>query len=257
MAATSDIAAELIDAARTRRALPRPFTERGELDVETAYAIQQEVVDARLAEGSAMIGAKLGLTSLAKQRQMGVDRPLYGWLTGDMVHPLGSPLDLSRFIHPRAEPEIAFLLGAEIAAPANAETVLAATESVVPAIEIIDSRYDGFRFRHADVIADNASSAAFVIGDRPRPVDEVGDLRTCPCVLRVDGQVVATAVGAAVLGHPAESVAWLVNELHRRGRRLAAGSLVLSGALTDAVPITAGSTVSAEFDGLGAVELHA
>jgi 2-oxo-3-hexenedioate decarboxylase len=88
-------------------------------------------------------------------------------------------------------------------------------------------------------------------------VDEVGDLRTCPCVLRVDGQVVATAVGAAVLGHPAESVAWLVNELHRRGRRLAAGSLVLSGALTDAVPITAGSTVSAEFDGLGAVELHA
>jgi 2-oxo-3-hexenedioate decarboxylase len=254
-----DQVAQRLDAAAIdRRALDAPFTdEHPDLDVDTAYAIQQLLVGARLGRGARVVGAKLGLTSKAKQERMQVDEPLYGWLTSDMLLPTGEPVDLDAFIHPRAEPEIGFLLGHEIDAPATVTTVLAATRLVFGALEIIDSRYDGFRFRHADVVADNASSAGVIVGSVAVPPEQVGDLRLLGCVLRADGAVVATAAGAAVLGHPAESVAWLINELDRRGERLPAESLVLSGALTDAIPVRAGGSVSAEFDGLGTVELRA
>jgi 2-oxo-3-hexenedioate decarboxylase len=251
------IADQLIAAAAERRALAEPFTAHEQLDVERAYEVQQAVVDGRLRAGATIVGAKLGLTSRAKQRQMQVDEPLYGWLTSDMVLLGDEPLDLSRFIHPRAEPEIAFLLREQVDAPATTATVLASTHSVFAAIEIIDSRYDAFRFGHADVIADNASSAAIVLGSRPRSPDQLGDLRLCGCVLRVDGRIVSTAAGAAALGHPATAVAWLIDQLHRRGQTLPAGSIVLSGALTDAVALAPGATVTAEFDGLGVVGVRA
>lgn len=257
MADHADIAQRLHAAAAQRRALPEPFTDtEPELDAAAAYEIQRRVVDARLATGARIIGAKLGLTSRAKQERMQVDQPLYGWLTSDMVLPAGEPVDLSRFIHPRGEPEIGFVLGGEIAAPATAVSVLAATELVFGAIELIDSRYDGFRFRHADVIADNASSAGVVVGGVARPPADAGDLRLLGCVLRDGGEIVATAAGAAVLGHPADSVAWLVNRLAERGERLAPGSIVLSGALTDAFALRAGASLTAEFDGLGTVEVR-
>jgi 2-oxo-3-hexenedioate decarboxylase len=251
--------AETLDAAATgRQALDAPFTDgHPDLGSDLAYEIQDLVVNARLNRGATIVGAKLGLTSRAKQERMNVDEPLYGWLTSDMVLPTGAPVDLSAFIHPRVEPEIAFLLGAEVQAPATVTSVLAATTLVFGALEIIDSRYDAFRFRHPDVVADNASSAGVVAGSVAVAPEQAGDLRLTGCVLRANGEVVATAAGAAVLGHPAESVAWLINELHRRGRRLPAGSIVLSGALTDAVAISAGSFVSAELDGLGTVELRA
>jgi 2-oxo-3-hexenedioate decarboxylase len=188
---------------------------------------------------------------------MQVDQPLYGWLTSDMLLPAGEPVDLDAFIHPRAEPEIAFLLDREVSAPATITSVLAATRLVFGALEIIDSRYDNFRFRHPDVIADNASSAGVIAGSVALPPEQLGDLRLIGCVLRADGVVAATAAGAAVLGHPAQSVAWLVNELDRRGQRLPAESIVLSGGLTDALPLRAGGSVSAEFDGLGTVEARA
>jgi 2-oxo-3-hexenedioate decarboxylase len=251
------IAAALDDAALTRRPLEQPFTDGdASLDAETAYEVQRLVVGKRLERGARIIGAKLGLTSAAKQRQMQVDEPLYGWLTSDMV--LDSPLvDLDAFIHVRAEPEIAFLIGREIRSPATVAGVLAATDAVFAAIELIDSRYDGFRFRHPDVIADNASSAGLVVGSAARRPEEAGDLRLLGVVLRRNGAVVATAAGAAALGHPAASVAWMVDRLAERDETLEPGSIVLSGGLTDAVPLEPGSVVTAEIEGLGTVEVRA
>jgi 2-oxo-3-hexenedioate decarboxylase len=258
MTSLDAVAEQLHGAAVSRTALLVPFTdEQPDLDARTAYEIQDQVIDRRVAAGARIVGAKLGLTSRAKQERMNVDQPLYGWLTSDMVLPASEPIDLDRFIHARGEPEIGFLIGGRIEAPATVVSVLAATHAVFAAIEVIDSRYEGFRFRHPDVVADNASSAGVVVGSVLRRPEEVGDLRLVGCVLREDGAVVATAAGAAVLGHPAESVAWLVNRLAERGRSLEPGSMVLSGALTDAVPLRRGHSLVAELAGLGTVEVRA
>jgi 2-oxo-3-hexenedioate decarboxylase len=251
------IATELDRAALERRPLAQPFTDADAgFDADAAYEVQRLVVGKRVDRGARIVGAKLGLTSTAKQRQMEVDEPLYGRLTSDMVL-TSSHVDIGAFIHVRAEPEIAFLVGREIPSPATVTGVLAATDAVFGAIELIDSRYDGFRFRLPDVIADNASSAAFVAGSVARRPQELGDLRLLGVVLRKNGAVVATAAGAAALGHPAASVAWLVDRLAERGETLAPGSVVLSGGLTDAVPLEPGSVVTAEVEELGTVEVHA
>jgi 2-keto-4-pentenoate hydratase len=251
------IAAALDTAALERRPLERPFTDGGaSLDADKAYEAQRLVVAKRLERGARIVGAKLGLTSAAKQRQMEVDQPLYGRLTSDMIFGSGQ-VDIDAFIHVRAEPEIAFLIGREIRTPATVAGVLAATDSVFAAIELIDSRYDGFRFRLPDVIADNASSAGVVTGSVARRPEDVGDLRLLGVVFRRNGAVVATAAGAAALGHPAAAVAWLVNRLAERGERLESGSTVLSGGLTDAMPLERGSVVTAEIEELGTVEVRA
>jgi 2-oxo-3-hexenedioate decarboxylase len=256
-ATAREIAAGLGEAARDRAPLP-PFTDaRPELDAETAYAAQWRLVQERLAGGERLIGAKLGLTSRAKQEAMGVDVPLYGWLTSGMVLEPGTPLPTERFIHPRVEPEIAFQLERELAGPATVVDVLDATATVFAALEVIDSRYDGFRFKLPDVVADNASAAAVLLGPVAVAPERLGDLRLLGCVLRRGGEVVHTAAGAAVMGHPAAAVAWLANRLTEVGRTLPAGSLVLSGGLTDAVPVAPGETITAEFDGLGVVEAFA
>jgi 2-oxo-3-hexenedioate decarboxylase len=251
------IAAELDRAALERRPLAQPFTDAdASLDEDAAYEVQRLVVGKRLDRGACIIGAKLGLTSAAKQRQMDVDEPLYGLLTSDMLL-TSAQVDLGAFIHLRAEPEIAFLIGREIRSPATVAGVLAATDAVFAAIELIDSRYDAFRFRLPDVIADNASSAALVVGSVARRPEEIGDLRLLGVVLRKNGAVVATAAGAAALGHPAASVAWLVDRLAERGETLERGSIVLSGGLTEAVPLESGAVVTAEVEELGTVEVRA
>jgi 2-oxo-3-hexenedioate decarboxylase len=251
------IAAALDAAALQRRPLEQPFTDAdASLDADTAYEAQRLVVAKRLERGARIVGAKLGLTSAAKQRQMEVDQPLYGRLTSDMILE-SDQVDLDAFIHVRAEPEIAFLIGREIPTPATVAGVLAATEAVFAAIELIDSRYDGFRFRLPDVIADNASSAGLVVGSVARRPDDVGDLRLLGVVLRRNGAVVATAAGAAALGHPAASVAWLIDRLAEHDETLEPGSIVLSGGLTDAVQLERGSVVTAEVEELGTVEVRA
>src|SRR3954463_14992161 len=213
----AQIAQVLAAAERERRDIS-PFTdEHPDLDETTAYDAQWAGVIARLDAGETLAGAKLGLTSRVKQQVMKVDAPLYGWVTSGMLLPYGEPLELTRFIHPRVEPEIAFLLGRDVEAPATVTSVLAATESVFAAVDVLDSRYDNFRFRLPDVVADNASAGAFLLGPRAvRPAD-LGDLRLLGCVLRVDGDVVATAAGAATMGHPAAAVAWLANRLAAPG----------------------------------------
>ncbi|MBI1376480.1 MAG: 4-oxalocrotonate decarboxylase [Frankiales bacterium] len=226
-----------------------------ELDEDTALLVQEAVVRARVEAGHAVVGAKLGLTSAAKQRQMKVDRPLYGWLTADMALDTGAALHCERFIQPRVEPEIAFLLGRDLEGPdVTAAQVLAATEACFGAIDVLDSRYAGYSFTFDDVTADNASSAGFVLGGTA--LDPYGiDLRLTGCVLERNGELVSTAAGAAVMGHPATAVAWLVRALARRDQGLEAGHVVMAGGMTEAIPVAPGDTVVARFDRLGSVEL--
>ena len=245
----------LVAAARDRRAVEPLTSTSPSLDVATAYQIQDAVIAARVGGGATVVGAKLGLTSVAKQRQMSVDSPVYGWLTDDMAIDTGATLDCARYIQPRLEPEIAFLLAHDLAGPhVTATQVLAATAAVFPAIDVLDSRFAGYKFSLTDVVADNASSAGFTLAGNA--VDPRGiDLRLVGCVLEKNGVLVDTAAGAAVLGHPAASVAWLVRALAARCRGLSAGQVVMAGALTEAVSVAPGDFVVARFDRLGTVEL--
>ena len=244
----------LVAAVRDRRATS-PLTDSRDLDEVTALRVQDAVVRARIDAGATLVGAKLGLTSTAKQRQMKVDRPLYGWLTDDMQVDTGAAVHCERYIQPRVEPEIAFLLGRDLEGPqVTAAHVLAATEVVFGAVDILDSRYAGYAFTFNDVVADNASSAGFVLGGTP--MDPYGvDLRLTGCVLEKNGELVSTAAGAAVMGHPAAAVAWLVRALAARGKGLAAGHVVMAGGMTEAVAVAPGDTVVATFDRLGSVEI--
>lgn len=247
--------ADRLERAVAERSAIAPLTnDAPDLTVDAAYDIQDEVLRRAEARGETVVCAKLGLTSRAKQQQMHVDEPLYGWLTDRALIPFGEPLIAGELIQPRVEPEIAFEIGAELSGRVGVHDVLAATRAVLPAVDVLDSRFTGYAFTLADVTADNASGARFALGATRVPVDGI-DLRTVGCVLEKNGEVVATAAGAAVLGHPAAAVAWFVQKLAERGRTLPAGSLVLAGALTAAVPVAAGDVVTATLDRIGTVEL--
>jgi 2-keto-4-pentenoate hydratase len=249
------LAGRLAGLRRERTAGKGLTIDHPELDVEAAYRVQEAGMRLLAGAGERHLGWKLGLTSRAKQLQMGVQEPLYGELTDAMLLDVGQPLATAEHIQPRVEPEIAFLIGADLAGErVGAVQVLAATAAVMPAIEVLDSRYAGYAFTLPDVVADNASAARLVLGGARHPADGV-DLRLVGCVLERGGRLLATAAGAAALGHPAAAVAWLVRALARRGRGLVAGDLVLSGGLTEAVPVAPGEVVVASFDRLGTVEL--
>jgi 2-oxo-3-hexenedioate decarboxylase len=248
--------AYLLDAEARREAVAPLTDAEPELTLEEAYRIQDELLARRIATGAKVVGAKLGLTSRAKQQSMGVFEPIYAWLTDAMTVPPDAAIALDELIHPRAEPEIVFVLARDLAGPGvTGQEVLEATESVCGGIEIIDSRYADFRFTLPDVVADNASAARFVLGTQRVPVDF--DLRLEGCLLELDGEVAATATGAAVCGHPAEAVAMLANALAAREKHLEAGWVVLTGGLTDAVPLAPGRHVDATFTRLGHVGVGA
>lgn len=244
------IASELARA-RSGRSAVTPLTERVPgFDVAAAYAVQEV---ARQQAGP-LAGWKLGLTSPAKQRQLGAAEPIRGFLAAADALDLGAPLDVAVRIQPRVEPEIAFTIARDIAGSAvTAAQVLAATATVAPAIEIVDSRYRDYRFTLPDVIADNASAGAFVVGAGRSP--EGIDLRLAGVVIEHRGRVAATAAGAASLGHPAAAVAWLVRSLAAIGEGLRVGDVVLSGGLTEALPVTAGDCVVVSVGRRGSVEL--
>ncbi|MEU0792250.1 fumarylacetoacetate hydrolase family protein [Amycolatopsis sp. NPDC005961] len=223
------------------------------LDVDTAYAIQDEALRLRRARGETLVGLKLGLTSRAKQQRMGIDSPLLAWLTDAMVLPAGVPVP--SLIHPRAEPELVFVLGRRLAGPGvTAATALAAVDRVYAGIEVIDSRYADYRFTLPDAVADNGSSAYFSVGPVGLPPASL-DLSLEATLLEVDGQIVDTATGAAVQGHPAEALALAANALGARGLALEPGWLVLTGGMTDAVPVRPGSRIAAHFSHLGSITL--
>jgi 2-oxo-3-hexenedioate decarboxylase len=261
-APTSRVAADPVALARRLAELRQAGTagtgltvDHPGLDLDLAYAVQEAGVRLLAGAGERPIGFKLGLTSRAKQAQMGVDEPLYGELTDAMLLDVGQPLDTAGLIQPRVEPEIAFLLGADLAgARVGAAQVLAATAAITPAIDVLDSRYAGYSFTLPDVVADNASAAHLALGGVRRSADGI-DLRLVGCVLERNGRLVSTAAGAAALGHPAAAVAWLVRALAGRGRGLHAGDVVLSGGLTEAVAVAPGDVVVAHLGRLGTVEL--
>jgi 2-oxo-3-hexenedioate decarboxylase len=250
-----ELAARLFEAAREGRTTPPLTDDHPDLTAAEAYAIQDALLALREEAGERIVGAKLGLTSRAKQRDMGIDEPISGWLTDAMALDPGAVLEVSTMVQPRAEPEVAFVLSEDLSGRhVTATHVLAATRWVVPAIEVLDSRYPDYRFGLPDVIADDASAGRFLLGGavaRPEGID----LRLVGCVFERNGEVLATAAGAAALGHPAAAVAWLVRSLAARGRGLSAGQIVLSGGLTSAVPVGPGDVVTARFDRLGTIEL--
>lgn len=250
--------ADYLWGAERRNEAVRPITDaEPALTTEDGYAIQDELLRRRLASGERLIGAKVGLTSRAKQREMGIDEPVYGWLTDAMALEADSPLQLSKGLHPRAEPEIVFILGKALAGPGvGVHDVLAATSAVCCGLEVIDSRFADFRFLLPDVVADNTSASRFVLGSIQVPPTGI-DLSLTGCLFEENGVLVASAAGAAILGHPATAVAKLANFLGRRGRRLEAGWVVLSGGMTAARPLTPGSVLVATFARLGRVGITA
>ncbi|MFI8964626.1 2-keto-4-pentenoate hydratase [Streptomyces sp. NPDC053493] len=224
------------------------------IDAADAYRVQLVNVHARLAAGATVVGHKVGLSSPVMQRMMGVAEPDYGHLLDDMRLDPATPVDTTAYCAPRIEVEIGFVLGADLpGAGCTTADVLAATDHVVPAVELIDSRIADWRIGIADTIADNASSAGFATGPGADPRGL--DLTAIDARLREDGAVVAEGRGDAVLGDPAAAVAWLARTVDRFGVRLRRGHLILPGSCTRAVDVAPGRTYTAEFDGLGSVSL--
>jgi len=225
------------------------------MDIADAYAIQKEVLAARLEEGRLVRGHKIGLTSKAMQAMQGIDEPDYGFLLEDMFYDDGETIPVDRFIVPRVEVELAFFLKDSLSGPATTlQDVLRATEYVQPALEIVDGRTKYPR-RIVDNIADNAASAGIILGGRPVHPLEI-DLRWVGCLLYRNGVIEETGVSAGVLGHPARGVEWLAKKLSAFGTQLDAGSVILSGSFTRTVPVSAGDTIHADFGPLGGVAVH-
>ncbi len=226
------------------------------LDWDDAYAIQAEIRRLKEARGNKLVGLKAGLTSRAKMQQMGVDAPVFGVLFDYMSVLDGADIKVSELIHPKVEAEIAFVLKSPLRGPGcHVGAVLAATDFVVPAVEIIDSRYENFRFDLASVVADNTSASRFVVGSVARGVEGL-DLRTLGIVMYKNGEVAAMAAGAAVLGHPAAAVAMLANTLAKRGEEIPAGTFIMSGGATEAIPVAAGDAIQVRVQELGGVSMR-
>ena len=223
------------------------------MDGDDAYRVQRLNTDHRLSEGRRIVGRKIGLTSVAVQRQLGVDQPDFGVLFDDMGHGDSEPVPMARLQQPKAEAEIAFVMGRDLVAeyPGHAD-VMAAIDHVLPAIEIVGSRIANWNIRFVDTVADNASAGAYVLGGTPRRLDGL-DLRLAGMAMFRRGEPVSTGAGAACLGHPLNAVVWLARTLARLGAPLRAGELVLSGALGPMVPVAAGDVLEANVQGLGSV----
>lgn len=239
-------------AEREARAVPPPVEAYPAMTVDDAYAVQVLGRTLRqLLDGAELVGRKIGLTSLAMQEMLGVDEPDYGCLLSTMLVPDGGDIAVAELVAPRVEAEVAFVLGDDVAGEAvTRDDVLSAVRAVAPALEVIDSRVSDWAIGLVDTVADNASSGRAVIG-AGQPLDEL-DLAAVEGVLTVGGEQIAGR-GDAVLGHPAEAVAWLVRALARHGEGLRAGDVVLSGAVARALPVRAGERARADFGALGTV----
>jgi 2-keto-4-pentenoate hydratase len=220
-------------------------------DAAGAYAIQSINTKFWTENGRRVIGRKVGLTSKAVQAQLGVDQPDFGVLFDDMQIDDGGILLRSKVLQPKAEAEVAIVLGRDLDNPAaSIHDLFAATAYVLPAIEIVDSRIADWKISFADTVADNGSSAFFVLGSTPRLLDGI-DLRTCGMALDVNGVTVSIGAGAACLGHPLNAAAWLARTLAGAGEELRAGDIILTGALGPMVALAPGDIVRADIGGLG------
>ncbi|HHT02385.1 MAG TPA: 2-keto-4-pentenoate hydratase [Firmicutes bacterium] len=250
-----ELAEKVYQAADTATNLDTFLTELyPDVTVEDAYAMQMVNIDRRVKNGSRIIGKKVGLTSKAMQELLNVDEPDYGHLLDDMGYFPGEGIPMSTLIQPRVEMEIAFLLKEDLQGPGlNQIDVLRATEAIFPSMEVIDNRYrDWTKLTVRDTISDNAGAALYVLGTELTNPAEI-DMTTLGGVFEKNGEVIATATGAAVLGNPAIAIAWLANKLGAYGVPLKAGEVVLSGALTAALPAAKGDVFTVRFAELGSV----
>lgn len=225
------------------------------LTVDQGYDVVDELIRRWEARGDRVVGRKAGLTSKAKMQQMGVHVPGFGVLMSSYARPENGVIEMDTLIHPRIEAEIAFVMKDELRGTVTLEQVIAATDYVIPAVEVIDSRYEKFKFDLPSVIADNSSSARYVTGGRPRDPREV-DLRTIGVVIEKNGEIQALGASAAVLNHPAKAIVMLVAHLAARGQSLPAGSFVMTGGITEAIPVARGDNVVARFQDMGSVSFR-
>jgi 2-oxo-3-hexenedioate decarboxylase len=244
------IAARLDDASLHARAVAQASLDTP-FSLDDAYRIQRASMARRYVRGEQALGIKLGFTSRAKMIQMGVHALIWGWLTDGMREEDGGHVSLDRFIHPRAEPEVCFVTRRVIDRPITALEAVDYLEAVAPAVEIIDSRYRDFKFTLEDVVADNCSSAGFVIGPFSRNFDALANIGV---QLRIDGRAAETGSTAAILGHPLRALVQASQQLHAAESALPAGSLILAGAATAAVALEPGMHVCAELGRLGRAE---
>jgi 2-oxopent-4-enoate/cis-2-oxohex-4-enoate hydratase len=241
----------LYEAWLSRNVMPPLLAMMPTLTIDDAYRIQQRMVARRIAEGEHIIGKKIGVTSKAVQQMLNVHQPDFGVLLSGMQYEDGSAISMSSLIQPRAEGEIAFFLKEDLCGPGvTPEQVMAATKEVAACFEIVDSRIRDWSIRIQDTVADNASCGVFVLG-KERVSPQAVDLELCGMVIEKNGEVVATGAGAAALGHPAQAVAWLANELGARGIALKAGEPILSGSLAPLIPVVAGDTLRVRIAGIG------
>ena len=246
----------LAEAARTRVACPPVrtlFADGGDLD--TAYAVQRLNVRRALDAGRRIVGRKIGLTSVAVQRQLGVDRPDFGALFADMAVPDGGEVPVGRLLQPKVEAEVALVLGDDLPhRECTVVDVLRAVDFALPALEIVDSRVRGWDISLVDTVADNASCGLYVLGATPVPLTAL-DLRTVPMTMTRGGATVSEGTGADCLGSPLNAAVWLASALAERGEPLRAGDLVLTGALGPMVPAAPGDVFEARVPGLGSVRV--
>ncbi|MFN3258708.1 MAG: 2-keto-4-pentenoate hydratase [Ilumatobacter sp.] len=246
-------AKRLADADSTRRPCEPVRDLIGTDDIGAAYAVQRINRDAGVAAGRRVSGHKIGLTSLAVQRQLGVDQPDFGVLFADMEVSDGTVLDGSRLMQPRAEAEVALIMGTDLDLDdPTLIDVINATAYALPAIEIVDSRIADWNISLADTVADNASCGLYVVGGRPVPLADV-DLRTMSMTMTLDDEVVSEGTGAACLGHPLHAARWLADTLRRLGEPIRAGQVLMTGALGPMVPVSTGQRLFADLGDLGTV----
>jgi 2-oxo-3-hexenedioate decarboxylase len=252
----AELAEHLENAQLGARDVTKITDDYPDMDWSDAYDIQDEIRRRKEARGDKTVGLKAGLTSFAKMKQMGVDVPCFGFVSDSFARPDGGEIKMSELIHPKVEAEICVVTKAPLRGPGcHVGAVMAAIDFVIPAVEIIDSRYRDFKFDLKSVIADNTSASRFVIGGRARSVEAL-DLRTLGIVMEKNGQIVAMAAGAAVLGHPAAAVAMMANHLGQRGQEIPAGSFIMTGGVTEAIAVAAGDNINVRFQDLGSVSMR-
>lgn len=255
VAIRDELAADLAQAERSREAIAPLIVAHPDIDVVDAYEIQLINIRQRVAEGARVVGHKVGLSSLAMQQMMAVDEPDYGHLLDEMQVFENVPVAAARYLYPRVEVEVGFILSEDLpGAGCTEDDVVAATGALAPSIELIDTRITDWKIALCDTIADNASSAGFVLGEARVPPRDL-DARAIDAVLTRNGEVVAEGRGDAVLGNPVTAVAWLARKVESFGVRLRKGDIVLPGSCTRAIDARPGDEFVAEFSGLGSVRL--
>lgn len=250
---TKDAAVLLEAAAANGQAIP-PLRDRlAQSDLDGAYAVQEANTQAGLARGRRLVGRKIGLTSLAVQKQLGVDQPDFGMLFADMAVGDGEPIAWGRLIQPKVEAEVALVIGRDLDHERHTHAdLIRAVEFALSAVEIVDSRIAQWDIRFVDTVADNASSGLYVLGGRPRRLDQF-DITACAMEMRRGEDTVSQGNGRACLGSPLNAACWLADVMVRRGRPLRAGDTILTGALGPMVAVRPGDRFEAVIEGLGAV----